>query len=153
MKYIKELFTDPKTYQEPVFNQKIHENGVLLKMMQEILPDEHLASVGFRFPEKNDNRNLLAKTDRGEEVDISVLVADQDTWQSGVKYLQKLMDDEILHFDRGYRLRYRTYYILFSPVDPWKQGKDKYIFSLHNQKTAHENYAFKSRMVVVCPQN
>ncbi len=153
MKYIKNLFADSQMYEETNFNQKIHEDGVLLKMMQEILPEEHLASVDFRFPEKNDNRNLIAKTDKDEEVDIGLLVTDKDTWQSGVRYLQKMMDDEIMHFAKGYRLRYRTYYVLFSPADPWKQGKDKYVFSVHDKKTAKEDYSFKSRMVVVCPEN
>lgn len=42
-------------YNEVEFGKKIHEENVLLKLMQEILPEEHVVSAGFRFPEDKDN--------------------------------------------------------------------------------------------------
>lgn len=50
MEYIKKLFADPKMYNEVEFGKKIREENVLLKLMQEILPEEHVVQPDFVFP-------------------------------------------------------------------------------------------------------
>ncbi|MDX5116915.1 hypothetical protein SD917_06080 [Lactobacillus paragasseri] len=50
MEYIKKLFADPKMYNEVEFGKKIHEENVLLKLMQEIFPEEHVVQPDFVFP-------------------------------------------------------------------------------------------------------
>ncbi len=94
MKYIKKMFTDPNMYNEVEFGKKIHEDNVLLKIMQEILPEEHIVSVGFRFPEDKDNRNVFVKTADGETIIIGLLVADEETWPSGLNYFQNMLKVE-----------------------------------------------------------
>ena len=37
-------------YNEVEFGKKIHEENVLLKLMQEILPEEHVVQPDFVFP-------------------------------------------------------------------------------------------------------
>ena len=153
MKYIKKMFTDPNMYNEVEFGKKIHEDNVLLKIMQEILPEEHIVSVGFRFPEDKDNQNVFAKTADGETIIIGLLVADEETWPSGLNYFQNMLKDEVYRFMRNELLLCRTYFILLTPVDPWKNGREKYTISFRNEESEELTEMLKSRLVVVCPEN
>ena len=119
MEYIKKLFADPKMYNEVEFGKKIHEENVLLKLMQEILPEEHVVSAGFRFPEDKDNRNIFAKTADGETIMIGLLVADKETWPSGLNYLQNMLKDEVYRFMRNELLLCRTYFISLIVKSNW----------------------------------
>ena len=153
MEYIKKLFADPKMYNEVEFGKKIREENVLLKLMQEILPEEHVVSAGFRFPEDKDNRNIFAKTADGETIMIGLLVADKETWPSGLNYLQNVLKDEVYRFMRNELLLCRTYFILLTPVDPWKNGIEKYTISFLNEQSEELTEMLKSKLVIVCPEN
>ena len=153
MEYIKKLFADPKMYNEVEFGKKIHEENVLLKLMQEILPEEHVVSAGFRFPEDKDNRNIFAKTADGETIMIGLLVADKETWPSGLNYLQNMLKDEVYRFMWNELLLCRTYFILLTPVDPWKNGREKYTISFRNEQSEELTEMLKSKLVIVCPEN
>lgn len=153
MEYIKKLFADPKMYNEVEFGKKIREENVLLKLMQEILPEEHVVSAGFRFPEDKDNRNIFAKTADGETIMIGLLVADKETWSSGLNYLQNMLKDEVYRFMRNELLLCRTYFILLTPVDPWKNGREKYTISFLNEQSEELTEMLKSKLVIVCPEN
>lgn len=153
MEYIKKLFADPKMYNEVEFGKKIREENVLLKLMQEILPEEHVVSAGFCFPEDKDNRNIFAKTADGETIMIGLLVADKETWPSGLNYLQNMLKDEVYRFMRNELLLCRTYFILLTPVDPWKNGREKYTISFLNEQSEELTEMLKSKLVIVCPEN
>ncbi len=47
----------------------------------------------------------------------------------------------------------RTYFILLTPVDPWKNGREKYTISFRNEESEELTEMLKSRLVVVCPEN
>lgn len=141
MEYIKKLFADPKMYNEVEFGKKIHEENVLLKLMQEILPED------------KDNRNIFAKTADGETIMIGLLVADKETWPSGLNYLQNMLKDEVYRFMRNELLLCRTYFILLTPVDPWKNGREKYTISFRNEQSEELTEMLKSKLVIVCPEN
>ena len=129
MKYIKKMFTDPNMYNEVEFSKKIHEDNVLLKIMQEILPEERIVSVGFRFPEDKDNRNIFAKTSDGETIIIGLLVADKETWPSGLNYFQNMLKDEVYRFMRNELLLCRTYFVnACRSMEKWK-GEIYYFIS------------------------
>ena len=60
--------------------------------MQEILPEEHVVSAGFRFPEDKDNRNIFAKTADGETIMIGLLVADKRNLAEWFKLSSKYVE-------------------------------------------------------------
>lgn len=121
--------------------------------MQEILPEERIVSVGFRFPEDKDNRNIFAKTADEETIMIGLLVADKETWPSGLNYLQNMLKDEVYRLMRNELLLCRTYFILLTPVDPWKSGREKYTISFRNEQSEELTEMLKSKLVIVCPEN
>lgn len=84
---------------------------------------------------------------------IGLLVADKETWPSGLNYLQNMLKDEVYRFMRNELLLCRTYFILLTPVDPWKNGREKYTISFRNEQSEELTEMIKSKLVIVCPEN
>ncbi len=82
----------------------------------------------FVFPKIRIIEIFFAKTADGETIMIGLLVADKETWPSGLNYLQNMLKDEVYRFMRNELLLCRTYFILLTPVDPWKNGRENTLF-------------------------
>ncbi|RVU71154.1 MULTISPECIES: hypothetical protein [Lactobacillus] len=151
MGFIKDTFSDPSMLEDEAFHEKIREDGILLKVVQEIFPKEQIVSAWARFPDKKRDGNFAAKTDHGERIDIALAPADETNAEHRLYYMRTKLSEELDKGIYGWKLKNRTFYVMFCPFDPLtSENKAKHVIVLAeaSDPDAFKDF-FKSKLIVI----